>query len=97
MLNVLGVYERCSSHKQINRNKTTIFFSKSTPEDRRTQIKEAFGVMEIKQHEKYLGFLSFVGRKKNANFEHVKLNLFNYVLALFRAKFACNSAIRNPM
>ena len=25
----------------------------------------------------------------------VKLNLFNYVLALFRAKFTCNSAFRN--
>ena len=25
----------------------------------------------------------------------VKLNLFNYVLALFRAKFTCNSTFRN--
>ena len=29
--------------------------------------------------------------------EIVKLNLFNYVLALFRAKFSCNSAFRNPV
>ena len=27
----------------------------------------------------------------------VKLNLFNYVLVLFHAKFACNSAIRYPV
>ena len=27
----------------------------------------------------------------------VKLNLFNYVLVLFRAKFACNSAFRNSV
>ena len=27
----------------------------------------------------------------------VKLNLFNYVLVLFYAKFACNSAIRYPV
>ena len=27
----------------------------------------------------------------------VKLNLFNYVLALFRVKFSCNSAFRNPV
>ena len=27
----------------------------------------------------------------------VKLNLFNYVLALFRAKFTCNSAFRNTV
>ena len=59
MLDVLGVYERCSS-QQINRNKTTIFFSKSTSEDKRTQIKEA------------LGLPSFVGRKKKANFEYIK-------------------------
>ena len=46
MLNVLGVYERCSS-QQINRNKTTTFFSKSTSEDRRTQIKEAHGLFAL--------------------------------------------------
>ena len=28
---------------------------------------------------------------------HVRLILFNNVLALFRAKFACNSVIRNPV
>ena len=28
---------------------------------------------------------------------NVKLNLFNYVLALFRGKFACNSAFRNSI
>ena len=27
----------------------------------------------------------------------VRLNLFNHVLALFHAKFTCNSAIRNPI
>ena len=27
----------------------------------------------------------------------VKLNLFNYVLALFRAKFTCNLAFRNTV
>ena len=27
----------------------------------------------------------------------VRLNLFNYVLALFHTKFACNSAFRNPV
>ena len=27
----------------------------------------------------------------------VRLNLFNHLLALFRAKFSCNSASRNPV
>ena len=31
------------------------------------------------------------------NFVFVRLNLFNYVLVLFRAKFACNLAIRYPV
>ena len=30
-------------------------------------------------------------------FEFVRLNLFNHVLALFRTKFACDSAIRYPI
>ena len=54
------------------RNMTTIFFSKSTSEDKRTQIKEALGVTEIKQYEKYLGLPSFIGSKKKANFEYIK-------------------------
>ena len=29
--------------------------------------------------------------------EIVRLNLFNYVLALFRAKFTCNLAIKYPV
>ena len=33
--------------------------------------------------------------KELSNF--VKLNLFSYVLALFCAKFACNSTFRNPI
>ena len=28
---------------------------------------------------------------------NVRLNLFNHVLALFRAKFTCNLAIRYPV
>ena len=71
VLDILGVYERCLG-QQINRSKTTIIFSRSTLEDRRTEIKEALGVMEIKQYEKYLGLPSFVGRKKNASFEYIK-------------------------
>ena len=35
-------------------------------------------------------------RGKGKVFTTVRLNLFHYVLDLFRAKFACNSAFRNP-
>ena len=71
ILDILVVYGKCSV-QQINRNKTTIFFSKATCEDIRNQIKTALGVLEIIQYEKYLGLLSLVGRNKKASFNYIK-------------------------
>ena len=47
ILEILEVYESCSG-QQINRNKTTIFFSKLTFEEKREHIKLVLGVPEIK-------------------------------------------------
>ena len=71
ILEILEVYGRCSG-QQINRNKTTIFFSKLTSEEKREHIKQVLGVLEIKQYEKYLGLPSFVERQKKASFEFIK-------------------------
>ena len=71
ILEILEVYGGCSG-QQINRNKTTIFFSKLTSEEKREHIKQVLGVPEIKQYEKYLGLPSFVGRRKKASFEFIK-------------------------
>ena len=65
ILEILEVYGSCSG-QQINKNKTTIFFSKLTFEEKREHIKQVLGVLEIKQFEKYLGLPSFVGEKKPA-------------------------------
>ena len=35
-------------------------------------IKETFGVLVVYQYEKYLGFLSFIGRKKKDSFANIK-------------------------
>ena len=40
-----------------------------------------------------LKILEILEEKKKS----VRLNLFNHMLALFRAKFACNLAIRYPI
>ena len=40
--------------------------------DIKDQIKEAWGVPEIMQYEKYLGLPSFVGRGKEASFNYIK-------------------------
>ena len=66
ILDILKVYGRCLS-QHINKNKTTIFFSKSTPEVVKDHIKEALGVPKIKQYEKYLGLPSFVRRRKKGS------------------------------
>ena len=71
VLGILDVYGKCSG-QQINRSKTTIFFSKSTKVDSRNQIKLALGVPEIVQYEKYLRLPSLVGRNKKASFNYIK-------------------------
>ena len=71
ILDILEVYGGCSG-QHINRNKTTLFFSKNTSEAKRDHIKQALGVPEIKQYEKYLGLPSFVRRRKKASFNFIK-------------------------
>ena len=71
VLEILTSYESLSGQK-INRGKTSIFFSKSTTEAMRTEIKEALGVPEILYYDKYLGLPSLVGRHKKASFDYIK-------------------------
>ena len=71
MLDLLASYESMSE-QQINRGKTSIFFSKSTTPDMRIEIKEALGVPEIVQYEKYLWLPSLVGKSKKASFDYIK-------------------------
>ena len=71
ILDILDTYGRCSS-QQINKNKTTILFSKSIDEGTRDHIKLALGVKEIRLYEKYLGLPSLVGKNKKASFNYIK-------------------------
>ena len=71
MLEILAQYESLS-RQQINKGKTTIFFSKSTNEAMKMEIQEALGIQEIKQFDKYLGLPSLVGKHKNASFDYIK-------------------------
>ena len=63
VLNLLGEYESWSGQK-INKDKTTIFFSKSTTDEAKSSIMNLFQVQEAKSYEKYLGLPSLVGREK---------------------------------
>ena len=70
LLEVLATYEQ-ASRQQINRDKTTLFFSKSTSQQMQASIQEALGVPVVKQYKKYLGLPSFIGRKKES-FDNIK-------------------------
>ena len=69
LLEVLAKYERASG-QQINKAKTTLFFSKSTSEEVQGVIKDMLGVNIVRQYEKYLGLPSLMGRRKKESFTH---------------------------
>ena len=71
LLEILATFERAFG-KQINRDKTTLFFSKYTSQQMQTSIKEALGVPVVQQHEKYLGLPSFIGHKKKESFDNIE-------------------------
>ena len=70
-MEILEIYEEGSGQK-VNKNKIAIFFSKSTPEGTKDEIKEALSLQEIVHYDKYLGLPSLVGRKKKESFNFIK-------------------------
>ena len=76
LAHVLDVYEQTSS-QQLNREKTSLFFSHNTPQNVQNDIKQCFGVEVIQQHETYLGLSSLVGRSKQNTFRALKERLNN--------------------
>ena len=71
VLKLLAEYESLSRQK-INKDMTTIFFSKSTTDEEKTSLKKLFQIKEVKSYEKYLGLPFFVGRGKKASFNYIK-------------------------
>ena len=68
---LLAVCEAISG-QMINREKTTLFFSKNINAQAQEAIKVALNVPAIQHYEKYLGLASFVGRNKRACFTQIK-------------------------
>ena len=71
VMEILSNYEKVSGQK-LNREKTALFFSKSTPCELQQEIMELLGVNELKQYEEYLGLPALVGRNKRASFDRLK-------------------------
>ena len=68
---ILGQYERASG-QQVNRDKTTIFFSKAIPNSTQNAIKDTLNVPIIRQYEKYLRLPSLIGRNRAESFTQIK-------------------------
>ena len=60
-----------ASGQIINKEKTTLFFSKNIDAQIEDVIKEALNVPAIQYYEKYLGLPSFIGKEKKACFTNV--------------------------
>ena len=73
---ILEIYE-CSSGQQLNREKTSLFFSRNTPHEIKEAIKSRFGANIIRQYETYLGLPSLVGKKRCNTFRALKEKLSN--------------------
>ena len=71
IMEILETYEVASGQK-VNKSKTAIFFSKSTVEAIKQEIKEALGIQEIAHFEQYLRLPSLVGRRKKEGFNFIK-------------------------
>lgn len=68
---LLGFYETALG-QMINKDKTTLFFSRNTNAHTMEDIKLSLNVLAIQHYVKYLGLPSFVGREKKASFTHIK-------------------------
>ena len=71
MLEILSSYEQVLGQK-LNKDKSSLFFSKSTSVEMQNQIMGDLGVTVLKQYEEYLGLPAMVGRNKRASFDHLK-------------------------
>ena len=56
----------------MNKSTTSLFSSKSIPEEEKHGIKVAIGVPEILYYEKYLRLPSLVGKGKKESFNYIK-------------------------
>ena len=71
ILKVLEDYKGESGQK-LNKEKTSIFFSKNTKREVQEQINQIFGAQIIQHHEKYLSLPPLVGKGKRKAFNCIK-------------------------
>jgi hypothetical protein len=68
---VLRTYEAASGQK-LNRDKTSLFFSRNTKQETRDHIVAVAGVNPTRRYEKYLGLPALIGRSRISAFTDIK-------------------------
>ena len=101
LMDILGLYEVVSD-QAINRQKTSLFFSRNTREEVKQTIQQMFGVRIMTDCEKYLGLPMACGKSKVTTFKEMQKRitkrdarhnlLFNYCNLLFLV-FLCKNVI----
>ena len=75
---LLETYAKASGQR-INKDKSSLFFSKGCSEEVRTTIKNILHVPNEQLNEKYLGMPSDVGSSKNGAFKYLKDRLWGKI------------------
>jgi hypothetical protein len=75
---VLEIYEMASRQK-LNRDKTSIFFSKNTRSETKAHIKAVAGVGSTNRYEKYLGLPSLIGKSRLSSFNGIKSRIWECI------------------
>ena len=71
LVNILQLYEAASGQK-IHADKSSVFFSSNTPNERRSEVLNLLGPMQDTHHKKYLGLPSIIGKSKVEIFAEIK-------------------------
>ena len=71
LVEILELYEAVSG-QNVNMDKSFVFFSHNTPQERRSEVIGILGPMQDTRHNKYLGLPSIIGRSKTEVFAEVK-------------------------
>ena len=79
MLEILGKYEAAFGHA-INRQKTTLFFSKNTRQEVRDAIQQLLGAWVMSECEKYLGLPMRNGKSKVGTFKELQEKIAKRVM-----------------
>ena len=71
LIDILRLYEAASGQK-INSDKSSVFFSANTPEEKKIETLDILGPMQDSCHSKYLGRPSIIGKSKIEVFAEIK-------------------------